>query len=457
MKKYIVTRPKAKRQTLSFDDVFLDLIDDIKYNRIMNPVNTTTATRVYEVENINRSLMSSKTASNYDSMIRNMIYNLSEFYERHKHLDIFFDEGYDYEKQIEIMTTIKIDNRRNGIEMSEYELNEKCERRMNEMGLKFNPYYYTFMIPKHSGGYRRIDAPVDELKDALRELKKLFEQMMGGNTYHTSAFAYIPKRSCLDLVETRFKNNGVRWTEKTDFNNFFGSIKYNWSMKQISRIYPFCEIMNDQKGREALSGCMRLCFLSGRLPQGTPISPMLTNILMIPIDFKLYNGMLKNATDITHFDKQHDGVNYKLIYSRYADDIYVGSKVGFNPTEVIDYIKSVLKEFDAPFDINPQKTKYGSNAGKNFILGYMYNAEGNITIGHKQKGLIKAMVNNFALDLKNNPEKINRAELYSTLGYLARYKEVEPNSFETFISKSNEKYGIDVVERMKDIAYNRVA
>lgn len=457
MKKYIVTRPKAKRQTLSFDDVFLDLIDDFKYNRIMHPVNTTTATRVYEVKSINRSLMNKKTAYQYDTMLRDMVRSLMEFYQRYRHLDIFFDEGYDYEKQFETMTQIKLESRRSGTAMSEHELNEECERRLVEIGLKFNPYYYTFMIPKHSGGYRRIDAPVDELKEALRELKQLFEQMMGGNTYHTSAFAYIPKRSCLDLVQTRFKNNDVRWTLKTDFSDFFGSINYDWAIKQLSHIYPFCEIMEFQNGREALMGCMRLCFLSGRLPQGTPISPMLTNILMIPIDFRLYNGMLKHATDITRFDKQHDGVNYKLIYSRYADDIYIGSKVGFQFMDVIEYMKKVLREFDAPFEIKPQKTKYGSNAGKNFILGYMYNGEGNITLGHKQKKLIKAMINNFALDYKNNPGNINRAELYSTLGYMARLKEVEPEYYEKLIAASNEKYGIDVVERMKDIAYNRAA
>jgi len=35
--------------------------------------------------------------------------------------------------------------------------------------------YRTFHIPKHGGGLRRIDAPVQELMDALRQLKSLFE------------------------------------------------------------------------------------------------------------------------------------------------------------------------------------------------------------------------------------------------------------------------------------------
>ena len=35
--------------------------------------------------------------------------------------------------------------------------------------------------------------------------------------------------------------------------------------------------------------------------------------------------------------------------------------------------------------------------------------------------------------------------------------EVEPEYYEKLIAASNEKYGIDVVERMKDIAYNRAA
>ena len=54
--------------------------------------------------------------------------------------------------------------------------------------------YHTFHIPKSSGGLRRIDAPLPELMNALRELKTLFEVNMFA-LYHTSAFAYIRGRS----------------------------------------------------------------------------------------------------------------------------------------------------------------------------------------------------------------------------------------------------------------------
>ncbi|MCL2052844.1 MAG: hypothetical protein FWG90_00160 [Oscillospiraceae bacterium] len=54
--------------------------------------------------------------------------------------------------------------------------------------------YHTFHIPKSSGGLRRIDAPLPELMNALRELKTIFETYMFA-LYHTSAFAYVRGRS----------------------------------------------------------------------------------------------------------------------------------------------------------------------------------------------------------------------------------------------------------------------
>jgi len=50
--------------------------------------------------------------------------------------------------------------------------------------------YHTFHIPKSSGGLRRIDAPLPELMNALRELKVLFETRMFA-LYHTTALPQL--------------------------------------------------------------------------------------------------------------------------------------------------------------------------------------------------------------------------------------------------------------------------
>ena len=81
-------------------------------------------------------------------------------------------------------------------------------------------HYYSFKIPKKSGGWRQIDAPDDELKQALYSLKAIFENDFKV-LYHTAAFAYIKGRSTTDALKVHQRNNS-NWYLKTDLSNFFG-------------------------------------------------------------------------------------------------------------------------------------------------------------------------------------------------------------------------------------------
>jgi hypothetical protein len=132
---------------------------------------------------------------------------------------------------------------------------------------------------------------------------------------------------------------------KIDFSNFFGSTTKDFAMKQLQNIFPMSEIMRWDEGREAVSKALDLAFLHGGLPQGTPISPMLTNIIMIPIDFQL-SRMLNTSSP-------------HMVYTRYADDILISSRYDFKYTDIIDKIKNALKSFDAPFIIKPEKRDMG--------------------------------------------------------------------------------------------------
>lgn len=302
--------------------------------------------------------------------------------------------------------------------------------------------YHRFPIPKKSGGLRWISAPHDNMMTALRELKEMFERFMPAN-YHTSAFAYVKGRSTIDAVK-RHQSNKSKWFAKLDFHDFFGSTTLEFVFRMFSDIFPFSEIVKNQEGSSALQKALSLCFLNGGLPQGTPISPLITNIMMIPIDFYLYNKFRK----FNYQSKNGKSVDRNMTYTRYADDMIISSKYGFEVTAVIEYVESVLALFNAPFQLNRKKTRYGSSAGSNWNLGLMLNKDNKITIGYRQKKHFKAMLHHYVTDKKNGVQW-ELQDVQHMNGMISYYKMVENDYIEHLILHYNSKFRCDIKEMIK--------
>jgi len=314
------------------------------------------------------------------------------------------------------------------------DLERFCEQNDSLFDVPREKLYDTFYIPKKSGGLREINAPEQELMTALRNLKTLFEKKMFAK-YHTAAFAYVPGRSTIDAIK-RHQQNGSRWFLKTDFSNFFGSTTQEFLRYSLSLIFPFSEIVKCERGRNALDKALSLCFLHGGLPQGTPISPMLTNLMMIPIDHKIYNAL-----------RNFDGKSF--VYTRYADDSIISSRQEFDHNSVIGFINNTLAEFYAPFKIKDEKTRYGSRAGSNWNLGLMLNKDNEITIGYKNKQRFRAMISNYILDRRNGI-MWELHDVQVLRGLINYYRMVEGGYVDEVIKFNNDKYHTDVMRTIHD-------
>ena len=302
--------------------------------------------------------------------------------------------------------------------------------------------YYTFHIPKKSGGLRKIDAPNTELKEALYRLKAIFEEDFYA-LYHTSAFAYIKHRSIIDCIK-RHQQNESKWFCKLDLSNFFGSTTPEFVMSMFSQIFPFSEVAERDDGREALETALSLAFLDGGLPQGTPISPLITNIMMIPVDFKIANAL----RDFEYTNKDNEKVSQRFVYTRYADDFQVSSKYDFNFRTVEKFIIDTLASFAAPFRINETKTRYGSSAGRNWNLGIMLNKDNEITVGHQKKRQFQAMLSSYVMDKKNGKEW-DRSDIQTMEGYRNYYRMVEGDTIDRMIAHLDNKFGVNIVSLIK--------
>lgn len=296
--------------------------------------------------------------------------------------------------------------------------------------------YETFYIPKSSGGMRRIDAPLPELKAALTNLKTMLEGPFHA-LYHTSAFAYVHGRSTVDAVK-RHQRNESKWFGKLDLHDFFGSTTLEFVMKQLAMIYPFSEVVKRPDGEMELSSALALGFLNGGLPQGTPLSPTLTNIMMIPVDYELSKALRSKFPE------------KNFVYTRYADDFHISSRKTFNIREVEGTVLEVLRGFDAPFSPNEKKTRYGSRSGKNWMLGVMLNGDNTITIGHKKKDQFRAALTNFARDYKAG-HTWNTGEIMYVLGLHSYYLMVEEEAINGIVAYVNRKVGLDTIKTMKSV------
>lgn len=298
--------------------------------------------------------------------------------------------------------------------------------RYDELRKKDRKSLYTeFRIPKRSGGLRTIDAPVPELKTALYELKAIFEEQFKAS-YHTSAFAYVKHRCNVDAIK-KHQQNESKWFAKYDFSDFFGSVNPDYVMRIMGMIYPFNYVIEDEAGRKEMERAIDLAFLDGKLPQGTPLSPMLTNLIMIPIDYTLSNAL-------------RDYLDNRYVYTRYADDMIISSRYYFSLGYITDLIERTIIAFNAPFKLNHKKTRLGSSAGSNYNLGVMLNKDNEITIGRKRLRQLESMIYQFATDTKSG-NMWPKDDVQHLSGLISYYQMV--------YKKSNED-GPTVIDRVLD-------
>ena len=304
--------------------------------------------------------------------------------------------------------------------------------------------YNTWLIPKKTGGVRRIDEPHPELMVALRELKTIFETEFSPSKnrfslYHTSAFAYVPGRCHKDTL-VKHQGNKSWWFLGLDFSNFFGSTTKEFTLRMLKQIFPFSEMFKYTTHRKELEKAIDLCFLNGGLPQGTPISPMLTNIVMLPIDYEICRELRKMESPTAENPSGNS-----FVYTRYADDITISAKRSFQYRKVQEIITNVLKKFEAPYVFKEEKTSYGSRAGRNWQLGLMLNKDNKITIGSERKHRFRATIDNYI----TNHDKWTLHDVQVLAGNISYYMSVEPDYMNGSLSYYSEKYGVNIMGLIK--------
>ena len=219
--------------------------------------------------------------------------------------------------------------------------------------------YKHFSILKKSGKKRNIDAPARGLMSLLTYINKMLQAMYTPNDH---AVGFIPGRS---IVTGAKKHVNHRFVLNLDLKDFFTSIEKHRVFGRL-RLAPFnfnIEIANTVAGL----CCMRIGDKEENykyvLPQGSPASPTITNLVCEILDRRLA-GLAKR---------------FELTYTRYADDItfsgnrYVFSKNGAFYKELYRIIE------DQQLEVNTDKTRLQKRGGRQEVTGVVVSDRVNVT------------------------------------------------------------------------------
>lgn len=210
-------------------------------------------------------------------------------------------------------------------------------------------------IPKASGGIRKLGIPtvVDRLiQQAIYQvLSRLFDPGFSEHSY-----GFRPKRSAKDAVlqAKAYQCEGKRWVVDMDLKAFFDEVDHDILMGRVRRK------VKDKRVNQLINRYLKAGFLSAEgkeatekgAPQGAPLSPLLSNILLDDLDKELE-------------ERGHS-------FCRYADDcnIYIGSKRAGERVlkSISQYVEVKLK-----LKVNKEKSKV-DRPWKRSFLGYSFSA-----------------------------------------------------------------------------------
>ena len=209
--------------------------------------------------------------------------------------------------------------------------------------------YKEHRMPKKSGGERIIHAPEERLKQIQRLLNVVMSHLYQPSE---AAHGFVRNRS---IVTNARPHVGKQHVFNIDLKDFFPTIHFG-------RIKAVLQLPDYGLTPELAHIVANFCCLQGRLPQGSPASPILTNLVCKRLDYRISGLAAKHG----------------LAYTRYADDI----SLSFNqvPDESLNRFNYGLGKIleEEGFTVNDKKTRLLRPNQRQEVTGLTVNEKTNV-------------------------------------------------------------------------------
>jgi len=244
-------------------------------------------------------------------------------------------------------------------------------------------------IPKPTGGVRMLGIPtvVDRMiQQAIYQvLSPIYEEDFDRNSY---GFRRGKNAHQAVLKAQAYLNKGYNWIIELDLEKFFDKVNHQKLMHLLS------QKIKDKSVLVLINSYLKTGIMEGGLvsprtegtPQGSPLSPLLSNIMLHELDKELSKR------------------GHRFV--RYADDcsIYVRSKKSAKRVK-----ESIIKflECDLLLKVNREKTKI-SRAHESYLLGFsFYHMKGRYEIRISPKSVNRVKAKCKAITRSSDPTSEN--------------------------------------------------
>jgi hypothetical protein len=285
-------------------------------------------------------------------------------------------------------------------------------------------HYRTFAIPKKSGGKRYISAPMPQMK-ALQEwiLRNILVRM----PVHEAAHGFVHGRS---IVTNAQAHTNSEFVLSMDLKDFFPTLTFR-RVKGIFRAMGYLEgvstilaLICTEAPRQAMKindpqtgdeKWVHVAVGPRCLPQGSPASPMLTNLAALRLDRRL-----------TGFAQKHG-----LRFTRYADDLTVSAPKG--ETHKASWIQKVVTQVveNEGYNVHPTKTKLMGGGDRQEVTGLVVNDDLGVRVPAEVKDMLRAAIHN-----QEQGKALYENESFNTLlGYASFVYSAQPEKGRSSIER----------------------